>query len=126
MAEIKLPPSKGEDPVPMQQRSDQQLGFWEKYLGDQLRDDPDGKWSSNNRLKLEAVQKERSARANGKSQASSTPAATKEALQERVKIPSDLLMPIDDPKDFTARMAELDKYANLLTSAPTLDILPPG
>jgi len=126
MAEIKLPPSKGEDPVPIPQLSDQQLGFWEKYLGDQLRDDPDGKWSSNNRLKLEAVQKERSARANGKSQASSTPAATKEALPERVKIPSELLMPIDDPKDFTARMAELDKYANLLTSATTLDILPPG
>jgi len=126
MAEIKLPPSKGEDPVPIAYLSDQQLGFWEKYLGDQLRDDPDGKWASSNRLKLDTVQKERAARANGKSQAPSTPAATKEALHERVKIPPELLMPIEDPKDFTARMAELDKYANLLTSATTLDTLPPG
>jgi len=125
MAEIKLPPSKGEDPVPIPQLSDQQLGFWEKYLGDQLRDDPDGKWSSNNRLKLDAVQKERSARANGKAQATSTPATTN-PLPAHIKIPPELLMPIEDPKDFTARMAELDQYANLLTSATTLDILPPG
>lgn len=126
MAEIKLPPSKGEDPVPLQQLSDQQLGFWEKYLGDQLRDDPDGKWASNNRVKLDAVQKERAARASGKAQSPATPAPSMSALPLRIKIPAHLLGPIDDPKGFTARMAELEEYANLLTSATTLDVLPPG
>ena len=108
---------------PIEEAAEKDITFWLTKRQESVATDPNGEYAANNKRWIAAAEKELARRAAGGKPAAPTPAAP---TPVRKVIPPELLLPVADPKDFTARMSALGEYANLLTTATTLDVLPPG
>jgi hypothetical protein len=112
MAELMLKTKAGE--IPISQVSEHDLNW---YATECKRND----------LRAAAIDEQRRRSSGAKeppAQASLAPAGS--ALPPRTEIPPELLMPVRDPAEFTRRISELSKVANLLTSSTTLPEVPHG
>lgn len=105
------------------------LEYWLRKRQEDIDADPNGQYSANNRKWITYAQAELKRRAaGGKTYPAPDPseAPSGSALPTRTVIPPELLMPVRDADEFTRRISELLKVANLLTSSTTLPEVPHG